>query len=71
MLTSLTVENWKSFEKATLTIDALTVLIGMNASGKSNLLEAPQALILAGLAAMARKKVNLVWHLDRGYEAVE
>ena len=70
MLTSLTVENWKSFEKATLTIDTLTVLIGMNASGKSNLLEAPQALILAGLAAMARKKVNLVWHLDRGYEAV-
>ena len=41
MLTSLTVENWKSFEKATLTIDALTVLIGMNASGKSNLFEAP------------------------------
>ena len=40
MLTSLTVENWKSFEKATLHIDALTVLIGMNASGKSNLLEA-------------------------------
>ena len=35
MLTSLTVENWKSFEKATLNIDALTVLIGMNASGKS------------------------------------
>ena len=40
MLTSLTVENWKSFEKATLYIDALTVLIGMNASGKSNLLDA-------------------------------
>ena len=40
MLTSLTVENWKSFEKATLNIDALTVLIGTNASGKSNLLEA-------------------------------
>ena len=40
MMTSLTVENWKSFEKATLYIDALTVLIGTNASGKSNLLEA-------------------------------
>jgi ABC-type lipoprotein export system ATPase subunit len=40
VLTSLTVENWKSFKKATLNIDALTVLIGTNASGKSNLLEA-------------------------------
>ena len=40
MLTSLTVENWKSYEQATLNIDALTVLIGTNASGKSNLLDA-------------------------------
>ena len=40
MLISLTVENWKSYEKATLNIDALTVLIGTNSSGKSNLLDA-------------------------------
>lgn len=40
MLTALTVENWKSYEKATLNIDALTVLIGTNSSGKSNLLDA-------------------------------
>lgn len=40
MLTTLTVENWKSYEKATLNVDALTVLIGTNSSGKSNLLDA-------------------------------
>lgn len=40
MLTSLYLENWKSFEKALLTIDPLTVMIGTNASGKSNALDA-------------------------------
>ena len=40
MLTSLGVEGWKSIEAASLHIDALTVLIGTNASGKSNLLDA-------------------------------
>lgn len=40
MITSLLLENWKSFELATLHIDTLTVLIGTNASGKSNALDA-------------------------------
>jgi predicted ATP-dependent endonuclease of OLD family len=40
VLTSLTIENWKSYERATLNVDALTVLIGTNSSGKSNLLDA-------------------------------
>lgn len=40
MLTSLTADNWKSYENAPLDIDALTVLIGANSSGKSNLLDA-------------------------------
>lgn len=40
MITSLQLENWKSFEKSTLHIDALTVMIGTNASGKSNALDA-------------------------------
>jgi predicted ATPase len=40
MIKELRVENWKSFERATLYIDPLTILIGENASGKSNLLEA-------------------------------
>ncbi len=40
MIRELTVENWKSFENATFYVDQLTILIGANASGKSNLLDA-------------------------------
>lgn len=40
MIKELILENWKSFEKATLFIDPLTILIGTNASGKSNTLDA-------------------------------
>jgi predicted ATPase len=36
MLKKLILENWKSFRYAELPIDPLTVLIGTNASGKSN-----------------------------------
>jgi ABC-type cobalamin/Fe3+-siderophores transport system ATPase subunit len=40
MIKQLTAKNWKSFEKATFYVDPLTILIGANASGKSNLLDA-------------------------------
>jgi predicted ATPase len=40
MIKQLTVKNWKSFEEATFYVDPLTILIGANASGKSNLLDA-------------------------------
>lgn len=40
MLKKLILENWKSFRYAELPIDPLTVLIGTNASGKSNAIEA-------------------------------
>lgn len=39
MLKQLILENWKSFRYAELEIDALTILIGTNASGKSNALD--------------------------------
>lgn len=39
MLKRITFENWKSFHSAELEIDPLTVLIGTNASGKSNALD--------------------------------
>jgi predicted ATPase len=39
MLKEIHFENWKSFKQATLYIDQLTVLIGTNASGKSNAVE--------------------------------
>lgn len=40
MIKQITFENWKSFRNATLHIDPFTVLIGANASGKSNAVEA-------------------------------
>lgn len=40
MIKELSLKNWKSFETTTLYIDPLNVLIGTNASGKSNILDA-------------------------------
>lgn len=40
MITQIRLQNWKSFEYSTLYIDFLDILIGANASGKSNLLDA-------------------------------
>jgi predicted ATPase len=40
MIKELSLKNWKSFESTTLFIDPLNVLIGTNASGKSNILDA-------------------------------
>ncbi|MBR8828750.1 MAG: AAA family ATPase [Gomphosphaeria aponina SAG 52.96 = DSM 107014] len=44
MLTSVTLRNFKSYRKATLSLAATTFLIGPNASGKSNALEAIRLL---------------------------
>ncbi len=44
MLTALTVQSFKSYFRAELPLAELTVLIGANASGKSNLIEALQFL---------------------------
>jgi AAA15 family ATPase/GTPase len=44
MIKSITFKNWKSFRHATLYFGPLTVLIGANASGKSNILEGLQFL---------------------------
>ncbi|MEH2157786.1 AAA family ATPase [Nostoc sp.] len=44
MLKQLILENWKSFRYAELPLDPLTVLIGTNASGKSNVIEALEFL---------------------------
>lgn len=40
MITELKLHNWKSFSDATLYIDPLTFVIGLNASGKSNIFDA-------------------------------
>lgn len=39
MLTAFTLEDFRSYRQATLPLSALTVLIGANASGKSNAIE--------------------------------
>ncbi|MEQ9371781.1 MAG: AAA family ATPase [Coleofasciculus chthonoplastes F3-SA18-01] len=44
MLKKLILKNWKSFRDAELPIDPLTVLIGANASGKSNIVDALEFL---------------------------
>ncbi|WP_414567613.1 AAA family ATPase [Nostoc sp. CCY 9925] len=44
MLKQLILENWKSFRYAELPLDPLTVIVGTNASGKSNVVEALEFL---------------------------
>ena len=44
MLSSFTLKDFKSYREATLPLSPLTVLIGANASGKSNLIEALRLL---------------------------
>ncbi len=59
MLQSFTVRNFKSFgEPATLHLAPLTVLIGANASGKSNYIEAMQLL---SWAASGRRLTDLLY----------
>lgn len=40
MIKSIRLINWKSYEESTLFIDPLTILIGINSSGKSNAVDA-------------------------------
>ncbi|NEP15121.1 MAG: AAA family ATPase [Symploca sp. SIO2C1] len=44
MLKQLILENWRSFSKAELPLNPITVLLGKNASGKSNAIDALQFL---------------------------
>lgn len=44
MITELRLRNWKSFSDAKLFIDPITVIIGTNASGKSNIFDALKLL---------------------------
>lgn len=52
VLASFTLENFKSYERASLPLGPLTVLVGANAAGKSNLIEAMH--LLAWLATGRR-----------------
>ena len=51
MLTSVKIRNYKSIESITLDLGRITVLIGENGAGKSNILE---AIALAGAASAGK-----------------
>jgi len=44
MLSEIEIQNFKSYKKATLPLSPLSILIGANASGKSNAIEALRIL---------------------------
>ena len=58
MITRIVLKDWKSFGNATLHIDPLTILIGTNASGKSNVLDALHLLRKVGQGAGWLAAVN-------------
>lgn len=51
MITSISIENYKSIDKLTLGLGRVTVLIGENGCGKSNILE---AIVLASASAVGK-----------------
>jgi predicted ATPase len=44
VITSISIQNWKSFREARLSVAPLTLMVGANASGKSNAIEAVRCL---------------------------
>lgn len=54
MIKQITFQNWKSYRETTLYIDPLTILIGTNASGKSNALDGLEFLRRASLGKEIR-----------------
>ncbi len=62
MLKELRLVNWKSFRDATLYVDPLTVMIGMNASGKSRLASGTSlSTAIAGDAEIPGLRGGLEW----------
>lgn len=66
MFRKLTIENFKSIERLELELGRVTVLIGANGSGKSNLLEA-----IALAAAAAGNKLDNEFLVSRGVRVTE
>lgn len=58
MIQKLILNNWKSFESACLNIDPLTFVIGTNASGKSNILDAFLFLFRIANGQQIRAAIN-------------
>ena len=66
MLSSFTVENFKSYRQATLPLEPLTILVGANGSGKSNLIEALRLLSWIGQGHTLGSIRYAVQEKDRG-----
>ena len=71
MITKLRLHNWKSFEDSTIYIDPLTFLIGTNASGKSNVIDAFEFLRLRLSGVSLENAINQIrggedWIIQKG-----
>ena len=66
MIRKVRVENYKSIANLTLDLGRLTVLIGANGSGKSNILEA-----IALASAAAQDKLDNEFLISRGIRVTE
>ncbi|MFC2539104.1 MAG: AAA family ATPase, partial [Lautropia mirabilis] len=67
MLDAITLENFKSYRKARLPLAPLTVLIGANASGKSNAIE---GMRLLSLLAHGQRLANIQLVVQNGEHLV-
>ena len=67
MLDAITLENFKSYRKARLPLASLTVLIGANASGKSNAIE---GMRLLSLLAHGQRLANIQLVVQNGEHLV-
>lgn len=67
MIRSLTLENFRNYEQADLSFDpAVNLIVGENAQGKTNLLEAAAALSTIKLFRTAQKKEGLRFGCNHG-----
>lgn len=67
MIRTLTLENFRNYERADLCFDpAVNLIVGENAQGKTNLLEAAAALSTIKLFRTAQKKEGLRFGCDHG-----
>lgn len=71
MIKELRLTNWKSIKKSTLYIDPLTIIIGTNSSGKSNVLDALQFLQKMAIGKTVEDTLNEIrggtdWAIAKG-----
>lgn len=71
MITKLELQDWKSFRHATMYVDPISVVIGKNASGKSNILDALQFVQLVASGQSISDAVSIIrggvdWIIRKG-----